>query len=380
MNKIILIGNGFDIHNGYPTDYKSFFNWLIVEVINGKIKGDDILPNLLKIYVTPDTISGSGSDLQDTTKDEIVKRFVNSVKPTQKLSFDIVIGRNKYQVRVKTIGSLLMELINPRSINRWVDIEMVYYTLLKSLLPTDRNNYERKSVENKVDDLNHQLGIVRSMLCKYLSEITGRGKSIDGPFRNSIEEPIQPDFIQDRKSKKLINDWMPNAKKDYFEGTVVSVNFNYTGINRKIYSSFNPVFIDIHGSINSHWNPPVFGYGDEVDPVYHEMESTDINAFLDNAKSFAYLSNGNLAQLTTYLDEPFVVYIWGHSCGLSDRTLLNYIFEHENCLYIKPYYWEREDGTDNYKEMTLNISRHFTDKKKMRLRVLNKTLCQPLGT
>ena len=42
MNKIILIGNGFDIHNGYPTDYKSFFNWLIVEVINGKIKGDDI--------------------------------------------------------------------------------------------------------------------------------------------------------------------------------------------------------------------------------------------------------------------------------------------------------------------------------------------------
>src|SRR5690606_14387537 len=110
------------------------------------------------------------------------------------------------------------------------------------------------------------------------------------------------------------------------------------------------------------------------------MESTDINAFLENAKSFAYLANGNLRELNTYLEEPFVVYLWGHSCGLSDRTVLNYIFEHENCLYIKPYYWEREDGTDNYKEMTLNISRHFTDKKKMRLRVLNKTLCQPLGT
>lgn len=68
----------------------------------------------------------------------------------------------------------------------------------------------------------------------------------------------------------------------------------------------------------------------------------------------------------------------GHSCGNSDRTLLNTLFEHKNCVSIKPYYYQKDDGSDNYMDIVQNISRNFTDMKVMRDRVVNKTLCEPL--
>ncbi len=70
---------------------------------------------------------------------------------------------------------------------------------------------------------------------------------------------------------------------------------------------------------------------------------------------------------------PFQVYIMGHSCGNSDRTLLNTLFEHKNCVSIKPFYHIDKDGKDNYMEIVQNIARNFTDMKLMRDRVVNKT-------
>ena len=68
----------------------------------------------------------------------------------------------------------------------------------------------------------------------------------------------------------------------------------------------------------------------------------------------------------------------GHSCGISDRTLLNTLFEHKNCVSIKPFYYRKDDGTDNYLELAQSISRNFTDKKLMCDRVVNKMYCEPL--
>ena len=75
---------------------------------------------------------------------------------------------------------------------------------------------------------------------------------------------------------------------------------------------------------------------------------------------------------------PFQVLIMGHSCGNSDRTLLNTVFEHENCVSIKPFYHVRADGTDNYMEIVQNISRNFTNMKLYRDRVVNKIQCKTM--
>jgi hypothetical protein len=52
--------------------------------------------------------------------------------------------------------------------------------------------------------------------------------------------------------------------------------------------------------------------------------------------------------------------------------------KHKNCVSIKVFYHEKEDGTDNYSEIVKNISRNFTDKAAMRDKVVNKKYCKPL--
>jgi len=138
-------------------------------------------------------------------------------------------------------------------------------------------------------------------------------------------------------------------------------------------------YIHIHGTLNDEHNPMIFGYGDEIDEAYTEMEKSNINEYLKNIKSFGYFLTKNYARLVNYIEsDPYVVYIWGHSCGLSDHTLLNMVFEHDNCAGIKIFYHEREDGSDNFQDITQNIARHFRNKIKMRNRVFNKTYCSIL--
>ena len=69
----------------------------------------------------------------------------------------------------------------------------------------------------------------------------------------------------------------------------------------------------------------------------------------------------------------------GHSCGISDRTLLKTLFEHKNCVSIKPYYHQKPDGTDDYWDIVCNIARNISDPSLMRDRVVIKEHCEPLS-
>ena len=148
----------------------------------------------------------------------------------------------------------------------------------------------------------------------------------------------------------------------------------------EIYAKRYDSFADnhIHGDI-SHPLSVIFGYGDEIDENFKRLKELNENECLRNVKSIRYQEAPNYRAVLRFIESaPFQVLVMGHSCGNSDRTLLNTIFEHNNCISIKPYYYQKEDGTDNYIEMVQNISRNFTDMKLMRDRVVNKTQCEPL--
>lgn len=95
-------------------------------------------------------------------------------------------------------------------------------------------------------------------------------------------------------------------------------------------------------------------------------------------KSIRYQETDNYRRMLSFIEAaPYQIFILGHSCGISDRTLLNTLFEHKNCASIKPFYYH--DGVhDNYNDIIASISRNFTDMKKMRDRVVNKTYCIPM--
>ena len=161
---------------------------------------------------------------------------------------------------------------------------------------------------------------------------------------------------------------------------ILFLNFNYTDwSDQYIPDDDSRFFINhIHGSLS---NPEsiIFGYGDELDKNYEGLKNLNNNEYLCNMKSTKYLEADNYRKLLSFIDSaPFQIYIMGHSCGNSDRTLLNTLFEHDNCVSIKPFFHRKDDGSDNYLDIVQNISRNFTDMKKMRDRVVNKTYCEPL--
>ena len=122
----------------------------------------------------------------------------------------------------------------------------------------------------------------------------------------------------------------------------------------------------------------IFGYGDDSDEMYKRLSDKNDNRLLENDKTVKYLGSARYRNFLGFIESaPFQVCIMGHSCGISDRTLLNTIFQHENCVSIKPYFYENGDN-DDYYEIIKNISRCFDDKKLMRDRVVNKEYCEPL--
>lgn len=177
-----------------------------------------------------------------------------------------------------------------------------------------------------------------------------------------------------------------NAEKDIvpdcflWPDQILLLNFNYTKTANLYLTKTSEFRVNhIHGELDNDKNPIIFGYGDELDDDYKEIAKLNDNDYLKNIKSIRYLETDNYRRLLSFIDSaPFQIYIMGHSCGNSDRTLLNTLFEHKNCVSIKPFYYQKDDGGDNYIELIQNISRNFNDMRLMRDRVVNKSYCRPL--
>jgi len=187
-----------------------------------------------------------------------------------------------------------------------------------------------------------------------------------------IEQNINPNISLVNLLKK------PKIEK-LFETLYLS--FNYTNTeNLYVPNNYSDKVIHIPGELNNPNYPVIFGYGDDIDEKYRLIEQQKDNKYLDNIKSIKYLETRNYQEMLRFIDtDEYIIYIMGLSCSNSDRTLLNTLFEHKNCLSIKVFYHQRGDGSNNYNDTIKNISRNFTDKSLFRKIVVDKTLCVPLS-
>ncbi len=283
------------------------------------------------------------------------------------------------------------------SAKTWVDIENEYYTLLKECL-------KEKDDNTKVEKLNKEFEQVKVLLEEYLTTEIEEKFDFDKPHINEILKFFEikskrdiEDYLNEfsKEDHQEIKDFCNNIKdleqKGQLSGDLQPLrflNFNYTPIIesylKKMYNSpfydfyGRPSQIQIHGELASESNKINFGFGDETDEKYSEIENKNNKEYLEYIKSFQYLQNSNYKDFLDFIDsDKFQVYIMGHSCGLSDRILLKTIFEHKNCRSIKIFFYQNGDY-DNYTDIVQNISRHFDDKKLMRSKIVNKLLCDPL--
>lgn len=421
MNRIILIGNGFDLAHGMKTSYSNFlfnyWNKTIEDIkkskLNQKFEND--------FFVISKSPAGfvKGNNYQDLEKS---------------------VEENRSQIKFK--NRFLKTITDKSYIDNWVDVENEYYQLLKQCFNVNNkftNHY-------KIEDLNSDFNSVKELLRQYLIKIETEfdrnldshisrikniiGHKIYSPFdlrdfsEESLNEKAEIEYNLIKKDidgikknlvgieelnersrkiigqinidkpfqelKKILQKKTATNHFDLIPEQTLFLNFNYTftdkfyadpykydQFNKEKYTASN--IVHIHGTIDEYDNNPIiFGFGDELDDDYQEIEKSNENKYLENIKSINYLETDNYKKLLEFINSAnFQVFIFGHSCGTSDRTMLNTIFEHDNCSSIKPFYHQRSENNDNYSDIVRNISRNFYDKAKMRDRVVNKSYCEP---
>jgi predicted phosphodiesterase len=434
MNRIILIGNGFDLAHNIKTSYNHFIidYWeKVMQKLRNEVNGN--ITMYLNIFETEeikiDDVPGNHYNAGDWVKGETYEDLINILK-NQKLE---LIFKNQF----------LEILTKKKQEQNWVDVEIEYYTLLKESFKNENCSYGitklnkdfegikillesyLKGVEDKfVEDFGKNISDVRlknnigykiyspfrlkdftepainrkaqGEYSKYLSNVNGLKSdliTIDELSEESRQliSRIGRDGNEKEIRKLLISDSAVN----YFELTpdeVLFLNFNYTFTetlysNHTQFDSFNSKksvvkrYIHIHGTTDKYdRNDVIFGFGDEIDEDYKSIENLNNNIYLENIKSIKYLETDNYKQLLEFLNSAeYQIFIFGHSCGISDRTLLNTLFEHKNCSSIKPFYHRKDNDSNNYSDIVKNISRNFNNKSIMRDKVVNKEYCEPLS-
>lgn len=413
MNRLIIIGNGFDLAHGLKTSYKDFIEWYWeqtkqnMQLEHSREYKDEVSTITLKSI--------------DASEDWFTHMFLNF--PLKEVPGNLFLKVLKHDTDINVSLSLFFDIINKNiDRKRWVDIEREYYTFLKNINAVWGEQYKAPKV------LNDELDFLKKKLIEYLIQVQSRKYSFNQIIRKQILAPISikdiaigrlSEFYEWLDSLYLIPDynWKEFAmayganwnaeiteigkfRKGYDSGSdediearrqgvpdalrvpnrIMLLNFNYTDVADKYMpqDTHFPV-VHIHGKLDDK-DSVIFGYGDELDEEYKNLERKNDNEFLRNVKSVHYLESTSYRQMLDFIESDlYQVYIMGHSCGNSDRTLLNTLFEHPNCISVKPYYYKKDDTHDNYLEMVQNITRNFNDKKLMRDRVVNKEFCEPLG-
>ena len=378
MNRLVIIGNGFDMAHGLKTSYMDFINWYWERRLNAMLTehapiSEDCLCKL-EIKNTKDCASWSNFFFFHSFRDLMTREW--KYPPTEIIS-TIKENTDDFSVTYSKFSETILQSIETRG---WVDIENDYYQLLKKCAESTDCGYT-------VKELNDQLAYLQERLMEYLGSIgTNEYKK---KLHDAMIEFFDPaDFSTEGRKKAMENigldiksfeevEYNYEERNKLIPGRIMLLSFNYTA-TAKMYGNFNLEFNYIHGDLE-HPKNIIFGYGDELDKTYKDILDRNENELLRNVKSVRYLETRHYHDMLELLmSAPFQVLIMGHSCGNSDNTLLNTVFEHENCVSIKPFYHKWEDGSDNYLELVQNISRNFTNMRLFRDRVVNKEQCKTM--
>ena len=405
MNRLVLIGNGFDLAHKLPTSYQDFIDWYW----NGRFE------NLRKTF-TP----VSKAPLCELTMKAFLSWYSMFEQGPSVLNeyngAKLFLELCKRGICRATMTPLFERIHKSIETKGWVDIENDYYELLKKYVLDNAS-------EAQIEALNAELHDLQELLVVYLKSIEISDKMVKGEIRkkiydvfltsdisvggqNALKEHIESAFKREDIDWRWLSIMYENSSlsKSYVEkyrvkyennpnildeetppmelmlpNHIMLLNFNYTH-TADLYCKKTDIFSvnQIHGDLKQPQSV-IFGYGDELDDNYKSIVDKNENKYLGNIKSIKYLEADNYRKLLSFIEsEPYQILIMGHSCGNSDRTLLNTLFEHKNCVSIKPYYHQIDKDHDNYIELVQNISRNFKDMKLMRDRVVNKTYCEPL--
>ena len=333
MNRLVIVGNGFDMAMGPDTSVQSFILNLLkrksLEVILYRTKGDGFIELKEVNAFFEEELSeyvGTFLDVKDINESFIQKHF--------------------------TITSILLgEIIAVGNESRWYDIEKVYFDMLMSIV---KSNKTKKTMISEVEKLNEELSRLIVELKIYLSDVQ---KTFTGSFTNKKVRDVNEQFYSGVFS---------NGSHE--EHRIVFLNFNYTSILTKtVMDNFekkiNREVIHMHGNLvdTSDVEPLLMGYGDDLSSDFELLKASGIYEAMLHIKPNHFSKNSKYSDLLAFCEEgDFEVFVVGHSMGMTDHHILASIFERPNCKNISLFH----RGTrQDFMKRVVALANHFGDRK-----------------
>lgn len=194
MNRLVIIGNGFDMAHGFKTSYVDFINWYWDQRVyafagNTTNVSEDCLCRL----VIKDNVNINCWNVFVFTH----SCFFKDIYRKERYSGSEVIQYIKDQPDVFSIECcpFFKTILQSIEVKGWVDIENDYYQLLKAGMDNPDCDYT-------IGELNEQLVFLQEKLIEYLHTIqTG---NVRDDLHNAIIDFFDPaDFSTEGKKKAL---------------------------------------------------------------------------------------------------------------------------------------------------------------------------------
>lgn len=295
MNRLVIIGNGFDMAHGLKTSYMDFINWYWDQRVNAFVGNttkvsEDILCKL-QIKGNEDISCWNVFAFQNSF-------FFKDIYHKERYSGFEIIQEIRQHPKVFSVECcpFFETILQSIETKGWVDIENDYYQTLKNNIDSPRCDYN-------IIELNKQLAFLQGKLVEYLNTI---GTSeLKNDLNGEIVENFNPaDFSTEGKKRALRSIGLENYELKELPNNsykrqklhpihIMVLSFNYTDTARK-YIAPNIIHNYIHGDLE-HPENIIFGYGDELDKNYQDILDKNNNEFLRNVKSVKYLETRHLS-------------------------------------------------------------------------------------
>ncbi len=152
-NRLVLIGNGFDLAHGLKTSYRNFIDWYMCMAFKKFIEVRSYEDKLIAIknkYVGQSTIYKN----QPKSFNEVIE-FI-SCNDTQSLKFN----------------SIILERLLDLFEKGWVDIEHQYFQKLKAIFSLTSITQDQKI--RQVINLNSDFDHIIQLLTEYITEVNSQ--------------------------------------------------------------------------------------------------------------------------------------------------------------------------------------------------------------
>jgi Zn-dependent M32 family carboxypeptidase len=179
MNRIILIGNGFDLAHGKKTSYTDFINdyW------------NTTITNIQK------------NRARSTFENSEIKISRTPLYWAPTINFENLLEALEREKGSIDFKNRFLKIINrKKQIQNWVDIENEYYELLK-------DSFKNKNCSYKIEDLNSDFTEIQKLLEKYLQKVEENFNKNQSNIllKKSIGYKIYSDFKLKDLSESSIN-------------------------------------------------------------------------------------------------------------------------------------------------------------------------------